>query len=106
VRGSPFNPLKIKTYNKGLNMEVVLSVSKCLFINDLDRLIPCDKFFININYVDIKKDESFEMYRYDKESYQLIVDKIINHEITLAIDEDIFDEVLENLKAFIKIEKR
>lgn len=87
-------------------MEVVLSVSKCLFISDMDLLIPCDRFFVHLHYVDIDKKESFEMYRYDKESYQLIVSKIINNEIMLCIDEDIFDEVLENLTAFIKIEKR
>ena len=31
-------------------MKIVLSVSKCLYINDLDRLLPCDRFFVHLDY--------------------------------------------------------
>ena len=78
-------------------MNIVLSVSKCLYINDLDRLLPCDRFFVHLDYRDISKKESFEMNRHDQESYKLIFDKLIGNDVMLAIDEDIYSEVVENL---------
>ncbi|VUS54647.1 hypothetical protein [Klebsiella spallanzanii] len=78
-------------------MKIVLSVSKCLYINDLDRLLPCDSFFVHLDYKDISKKESFEMNRHDQESYKLIFDKIVGNDVMLAIDEDIYSEVIENL---------
>ena len=78
-------------------MNIVLSVSKCLYINDLDRLLPCNRFFVHLDYKDISKKESFEMNRHDQESYKLIFDKIVGNDVMLAIDEDIYSEVIENL---------
>ncbi|HGG4729948.1 TPA: hypothetical protein ACJGTR_004193 [Salmonella enterica subsp. enterica serovar Hvittingfoss] len=78
-------------------MKIVLSVSKCLYINDLDRLLPCNHFFVHLDYKNINKTESFEMNRHDKESYKLIFDKIVDNDVMLAIDEDIYSEVIENL---------
>ncbi|EPL3466896.1 hypothetical protein R2526_004397 [Enterobacter ludwigii] len=78
-------------------MKIVLSVSKCLYINDLDRLLPCNRFFVHLDYKNINKTESFEMNRHDKESYKLIIDKIVDNDVMLAIDEDIYSEVIENL---------
>ena len=78
-------------------MNIVLSVSKCLYINDLDRLLSCDRFFVHLDYKDISKKESFEMNRHDQESYKLIFDKLVGNDVMLAIDEDIYSEVIENL---------
>ncbi|ECR9671140.1 hypothetical protein F2H39_22705 [Salmonella enterica] len=78
-------------------MKIVLSVSKCLYINDLDRLLPCNRFFVHLDYKNINKTESFEMNRHDKERYKLIFDKIVDNDVMLAIDEDIYSEVIENL---------
>ncbi|HCH7808408.1 TPA: hypothetical protein NOV52_004047 [Escherichia coli] len=78
-------------------MKIVLSVSKCLYINDLDRLLPCNRFFVHLDYKNINKTESFEMNRHDKESYKLIFGKIVDNDVMLAIDEDIYSEVIENL---------
>ena len=37
------------------------------------------------------------MNRHDQESYKLIFDKIVDNDVMLAIDEDIYSEVIENL---------
>jgi hypothetical protein len=95
VKGEAVNSFTSK--QKGINMNIVLSVSKCLYINDLDRLLPCDRFFVHLDYRDISKKESFEMNRHDKETYKLIFDKLIGNDVMLAIDEDIYSEVVENL---------
>ena len=83
-------------------MNIVLSVSKCLYINDLDRLLSCIGFFVHLDYKDISKKESFEMNRHDQESYKLIFDKIVGNDVMLAIDEDIYSEVVENLTLLLK----
>jgi hypothetical protein len=42
------------------------------------------------------------MNRHDKESYKLIFDKIVGNNVMLAIDEDIYSEVVENLTLLFK----
>ena len=83
-------------------MKIVLSVSKCLYINALDQLLPCDRFFVNLHYKDINQKESFEMNRHDKESYKLIFDKIVGNDVMFHVDEDIYNEVVENLTSLLK----
>lgn len=83
-------------------MKIVLSVSKCLYINALDQLLPCNRFFVHLHCRDISKKESFEMDRHDKESYKLIFDKIVGNDVMFAIDEDIYSEVVGNLTSLLK----
>jgi len=87
---------------KGINMKIVLSVSKCLYINALDQLLPCNRFFVHLHYKDINQKESFEMNRHDKESYKLIFDKIVGNDVMFHVDEDIYSEVVENLTSLLK----
>ena len=44
------------------------------------------------------------MNRHDKETYKLIFDKLIGNDVMLAIDEDIYSEVVENLTLLLKWE--
>lgn len=74
---------------------IILTVEKCLQVNENNKLLPCTQFIVSIQQEN--KNEVFYIDRYDKESYKRIFNKILNCNVRFSIEQDIHNEVVDNL---------